>query len=100
MVAPAQVDGSVRTLLQAYELVGALVGLFIAYIAFQGYRRNDSRPMLYMAVGFGIIVGLPLPLVVVSLFTGAVSRGAAQAVIQTLELVGLACILYALRMEP
>jgi len=92
--------GTTRLLLQSYELVGAVLGLFIVYLAFKGYRRNDSRPMLFFAIGFGIILGLPLPVVALSLVFPWLSGPAGQAIIQTFEFVGLACIIYALRMEP
>ncbi|ACV46774.1 MULTISPECIES: DUF7521 family protein [Halomicrobium] len=92
--------GTVGLLLQGYELVGAALGLFIAYLAFRGYRRNDSRPMLFFAIGFGIILGLPLPVVALSLVFPWLSGPGGQAIIQTFELVGLVCIIYALRMDP
>lgn len=95
-----QIGETLRPFLQAYELVGAALGLFIAYLAYRGYRRNDSRPMLYLAIGFGIILGLPLPVVAVSLLFPSLSGPVVQTVIQTLEIGGLLCIIYALRMEP
>ncbi|WP_276273867.1 DUF7521 family protein [Haloarcula litorea] len=91
-------SGTVRAALQAYELVGALLGLFIAYLAYRGYRRNDSRPMLFLAIGFTLVLGLPLVIVPVYLLL-PISGGQAvlQAGIQTLEIAGLLCIVYALR---
>jgi uncharacterized membrane protein (DUF441 family) len=91
---------AVRPLLQAYEMVGAALGLFIAFLAYRGYRRNDSRPMLYLAIGFGVILGLPIPVVALSVLFPTISGPLAQAFIQTLEIGGLLCIVYALRMEP
>jgi uncharacterized membrane protein (DUF441 family) len=36
--------------------VAALVlGAFIVYLAYKGYRRNKSQPLLYVALGFGLI---------------------------------------------
>jgi len=100
MIGPLQADGATVTALQAYEMVGAALGLFIAYLAYRGYRRNDSRPMLYLAIGFGVILGLPIPVVAVSLLFPSLPGPAVQAFIQTLEIGGLLCIIYALRMEP
>jgi hypothetical protein len=37
------------------KLVTVLLGLLIAGQAYRGYRRYDSTPMLYLAVGFGLI---------------------------------------------
>ncbi|XVH33675.1 DUF7521 family protein (plasmid) [Haloferacaceae archaeon DSL9] len=31
------------------------LGLVIAYHGYLGYRRNDSRPMFYFAVGFAFV---------------------------------------------
>ncbi|MBP1986544.1 DUF7521 family protein [Halolamina salifodinae] len=100
MLGPLQVGGTTAALLQAYEMVGAALGLFIAFLAYRGYRRNDSRPMLYLAIGFGIILGLPIPLVAISLLFPSIPGAVSQAFVQTLEIVGLVCIIYALRMEP
>ncbi|QKY19482.1 hypothetical protein B4589_003470 [Halolamina sp. CBA1230] len=100
MLEPLQVDGTTTALLQGYEMVGAALGLFIAYLAYRGYRRNDSRPMLYLAIGFGIILGLPIPVVAISLLFPSIPGPAVQAIIQTVEIGGLCCIIYALRMEP
>ena len=95
-----QVDGTTVALLQAYEMVGAALGLFIAYLAYRGYRRNASRPMLYLAVGFGVILGLPIPVVALSLLFPSIPDPVVQAFVQTLEIGGLLCIVYALRMDP
>jgi len=36
--------------------VAALVlGAFIVYLAYKGYRRNKSRPLLHVALGFTLI---------------------------------------------
>ena len=94
-----QVDGTTVALLQAYEMVGAALGLFIAYLAYRGYRRNASRPMLYLAVGFGVILGLPIPVVALSLLFPWIPDPVVQAFVQTLEIGGLLCIVYALRMD-
>lgn len=73
------------------------LGLAVTVIAFRGYRRNDSRPMLFIALGFGLIVfaqtavGLLGAVVDVSQFT-------VQTVSQLSNLVGLASILYAITM--
>jgi len=96
----AQIDNTARVALQAYELVGAALGLFITYLAYRGYRRNDSRPMLYLALGFGIIFGLAVPVFGLSLVFPALSPVVSQVFIQTFEIIGFLCIIYALRMEP
>ena len=39
--------------------VTALVGLFVAYQAYRGYRRNDSDTMRALAVGIAFIAVVP-----------------------------------------
>lgn len=95
-----ELDITARVALQAYEMVGAALGLFIASLAYRGYRRNDSRPMLYLAIGFVIVFGLAVPVFGLTLLLPGLSVVVSQATIQTLEIVGFLCIIHALRMEP
>jgi len=84
--------------LLAYELVGAVLGVFIAYLAWRGYRRNQSRPMLFVSLGFALALGVPLALTLAYLalpVSGA--RVVVQIVNQTFEVAGLLCIIYGLR---
>jgi hypothetical protein len=37
------------------KLVALFLGAFIVYLAYKGYRRNASKPLLYVAVGFALI---------------------------------------------
>jgi uncharacterized membrane protein (DUF441 family) len=37
------------------KLVALVLGTFIVYLAYTGYRRNRSKPLLYVALGFGLI---------------------------------------------
>lgn len=85
--------------LTGYELLGALLGLFIAYQAYRGYRRNASRPMLFMAIGFALILGPPILILVVLVAVPSLPQATVQAVVQTFEIAGLISIIYALRME-
>lgn len=91
-------SATVATALQAYELVGAALGVFIAYLAYRGYRRNDSRPMLFVSLGFALALGVPLVITLVYLALPVSGfRVAVQVVIQTIEIVGLISIIYGLR---
>lgn len=88
----------VQTGLLAYELVGAALGVFIAYLAYRGYRRNRSRPMLFVSLGFALALGVPLALTVVYVALPVTSyRVTVQVVNQTFEVAGLLCIIYGLR---
>jgi len=37
------------------KLVALVMGVFIVYLAYKGYRRNNSKPLLYVALGFALI---------------------------------------------
>ncbi len=37
------------------KLVALVLGTFIVYLAYTGYRRNTSKPLLYVALGFALI---------------------------------------------
>jgi len=90
---------AVAIALQAYELVGAALGVIIAFLAYRGYRRNESRPMLFVSLGFALALGVPLVLTV--LFVALPLAGwqiHVQFVIQTVEIAGLLSIVYGLRL--
>ncbi|WP_323190309.1 hypothetical protein [Halostella sp. PRR32] len=94
----SDIELTARTLVMASQILVILLGFTIVYIAFQGYRRNRSRPMLFIAVGFTLIIGVQaISAGVYVVFD--VSELAAGAVSQAAQLSGLICILYALRME-
>jgi hypothetical protein len=83
--------------LQAYEFVGAAIGVFIAALAYRGYRRNDSRPMLFVAIGFALALGVPLVIGVGYLLLPVTGwQVAIQVLSQTVEIAGLLCIVYGL----
>ena len=93
-----QPSGTVQAGLLAYELFGAVLGVVIAYLAYRGYRRNRSRPMLFVSLGFALALGVPLAVTVAYValpVTGG--RVAVQALTQTFEVAGLLCIIYGLR---
>ena len=85
---------------QLIGLLSGIVGLFIAYQAYRGYRRNHSRPMLYIAVGFALALGLPFVLLPVYLAAPPTARAGVFIFQQCSQLGGLLTILYALRMQP
>jgi hypothetical protein len=94
----SQPSGTLQMGLVAYELVGAALGVFIAYLAYRGYRRNRSRPMLFVSLGFALALGIPLAitLVYVALPVSG-GRVVVQVANQTFEVAGLLCIIYGLR---
>jgi len=39
----------------ATKIVALVLGAFIVYLAYRGFTRNRSKPLLYVAVGFALI---------------------------------------------
>jgi len=76
-------------------LLTAVVGGFVAYQAYRGYRRNASHAMLYLAVGILFLTTVPFalkqPLVLLSL----ASPAEAQLVALSCRVTGLLAVLYA-----
>ncbi|MFB6139452.1 MAG: hypothetical protein ABEJ26_03350 [Halosimplex sp.] len=72
------------------------VGLFVAYQAYRGYRRNDSRPMLFL--GLGIFLVSVVPFAVTLVLSGPFGASDAVTVLAwtLFEILGLGSILYAL----
>jgi hypothetical protein len=87
-----QVAGTLTTL---SALLIAVVGGFVAYQAYRGYRRNDSQAMLSLSIGILLLTTVPFlltgPLVLLALATPA------QAELTTLacRVAGLFAVLYA-----
>ena len=90
--------------LMVVQVVKAIIGIAIAVIAYRGYRKHDSRPMLFIATGFVLVLGVPfilylgaLPLVAVFDIPQA-TQGLVVAVAEVSQLCGLVSILHALRL--
>jgi hypothetical protein len=100
--------GLSSTIALVLNVLTTLLGLGVAYIAFRGYRRNQSRPMAFIAVGFVLTFWTPVLLLVSFLILPEVARIAPDALglVDFLfgvagsvsQLIGLLCILYGLRM--
>lgn len=77
-------------------LLSAVFGAFIAYKAYRGYKRNESGPMLYFALGVVLITAIPTFLSLV--LTNMTDLPGYLVVITTnlTELLGLGAIAYAL----
>ena len=88
--------GDAGVLVFAFAAVTAVAGAFVAFLAYRGYRRNDSRPMLYLAVGIALLTTVPVGLnAALSALTGATDAEILLA-ITVAHLAGVASILYAL----
>lgn len=89
---------ALRTVRQASEAIIILFGLAISYIAYTAYRENQSRPMLFIAVGFVLVLFVPGAVAVVLFLVLDVPAPIVNSVNQFFELAGLGLILYGLWM--
>jgi hypothetical protein len=73
----------------------AVVGLFVALLAYRGYRRNDAQKMRALAVGIGLLTtGVFLVATAID-FTGA-GAGVVLVGRGLVTVSGLSAVLYAL----
>lgn len=75
----------------------AALGLFVAYQAYRGYRRNGSTPMAYLAVGIVCFTTIPFVLTEVLAPTMTWSDGLTLLGVVTAYNVGLVAIHWSLR---
>jgi hypothetical protein len=73
----------------------ALVGFFVAYQAYRGYRRNDSRPMLFLGVGIAFVTTISFVVSTLVARPLGASEGLAVLSWTLANVVGLAAIFYA-----
>lgn len=79
----------IETPLVLAKLVTFALGLLVAYLAYHGYRRTDSEPMLYVAAGFVFIAaGAICEGLIYTVFgTSILSAGLIQAAIVSLGMI-------------
>ena len=82
------------------------IGIAIAYVAYRGFRRNASRAMLVIAIGFVLAIAIPgilnyglYTLVMFFGFQLPIGELYLAGIMQTSEIIGMLCIFYALVME-
>ncbi len=77
------------------KLAALILGAFIVYLAYRGYRRNRSKPLLYVAVGFALITaGTTAEGVLYVVLGSALLEAIAAGTVVTL--LGLMSILYSI----
>ena len=74
----------------------AIAGLAVASLAFRGYRRNDSRPMLYLAVGIVLLTAVPVGADYALRGLTPASDAAVLLAVTASHLGGVLAVLYAL----
>lgn len=87
---------TLRTVRQASEVVPMILGLAISYLAYTAYRENQSRPMLYIAIGFILVLFVQVPLALILLYVFELPTPVANTLVQIPEFIGLGLILYGL----
>jgi heme A synthase len=89
---------TLRTIRQVSEVIPMLLGLAISYLAYTAYRQNQSRPMLYIAAGFVLVLFVQAPLALLLVYLLELPTPVLNSIIQIPEFIGLALILYGLWM--
>lgn len=83
-------------LISVFAAVTAIVGLVVASLAYWGHRRNESRPMLFLALGILLLTTVPVGVDSgLTVLTTATDAEILLAVTIS-HLVGVSAILYAL----
>ena len=87
---------TLRTVRQVSEVVPMILGLVISYLAYTAYRQNQSRPMLYIAIGFILVLFVQAPLALIFIYLLELPTPVLNTLIQIPEFAGLGLILYGL----
>lgn len=88
----------------AAGVVVVILGLAISGRAYQGYRRNESRPMLLLAIGMLLITVIPTlaEIIVIPWFVarytapGAGAISASLTISRVCEAIGIGVLIYSL----
>ncbi|WP_323190394.1 hypothetical protein [Halostella sp. PRR32] len=89
----------------AASFASTVVGLYVAYQAYRGYRRHQSRPMQYLSLGLVILMGVTFASAFVGslLLRGGVVpndyRPGFTLLVRLLQLLGVAFIAYSLSLR-
>lgn len=91
----------------AVGLLVIVLGLYITWRAYQGYRRNDNRPMVFFALGMLLITVIPplVDMIIIPLFIGRYLPASSPAfeyallISRTCEATGIVILLYSLHIR-
>jgi heme A synthase len=89
---------TLRMIRQVSEVIPMILGLAISYLAYTAYRQNRSRPMLYIAVGFILVLFVQAPLALILVYLLELPAPVLNIILQVPEFTGLGLILYGLWM--
>ncbi|MBX0287714.1 DUF7521 family protein [Haloarcula salinisoli] len=85
-----------QAIAEVVSVLELLVGLAITGLAFQGYRRNRSRAMLFLGGGIATMTVVSLVVIVVVAFFSSASARMVGLASSLTNLVGMCLILYAI----
>ncbi|WP_224450441.1 DUF7521 family protein [Haloprofundus salilacus] len=88
--------GSDSSLIAGFAAVTAIAGFFVATLAFRGYQRNASRPMLYLALGIVLLTTVPVSVDYALQGVTAATDAEILLAVTATHLAGILAILYAL----
>lgn len=77
------------------RLIALFLGAFIVYLAYRGYKRNASKPLLYVALGFALITAGTLLEGLMFVILGS-DILAAIAIEGVLTVIGFVAIIYSI----
>jgi len=82
----------------AAKIIALILGVFIVYLAYRGFRRNRSKPLFYVAVGFALITGGTLTegLLYITSGAGEAELLTAIAVGTAITVLGFVAIIYSI----
>lgn len=83
-------------LIAVFGAATAFGGLFVTMLAYRGYRRNESRPMLYLAAGILFLTTIPIGIEYTLLGVTTATDAEILLAITTSHFAGVAAILFAL----
>lgn len=78
-------------------VLSATLGSIVAVLAYRGYTRNQSAPMLYLSVGVALLTVVPFVLSHAIAAATAATDADILLVITTCNLLGLLTIAHSLR---
>ena len=80
-------------LVSLMKLAALILGTFIVYLAYKGYRRNASKPLLYVALGFALITAATIVEGILYVIVGS-DLLAALVASTLITVIGFAAIIY------
>jgi len=83
------------------KVVALFFGMYIVYLAYKGYRRNSSRPLLFVSIGFALITAATVLEGILYVFIAPLSDPISNLLLAlflstTITVIGFVAILYSI----